>query len=66
MLHICPNQEKSKNQRNHWKELVVFRDNCNEPELTSYVDMLLRGLNTASGMRMHGEIEAFLDGYNVV
>ncbi len=45
---------------------MVFRDNCNEPELTSYVDMLLRGLNTASGMRMHGEIEAFLDGYNVV
>lgn len=59
MFHICPSQEKPKNERNHWKELVVFRDNCNEPELTSYVDMLLRGLNTASGMRMHGEIEAF-------
>lgn len=66
MLFICPNQENPKSQRNHWNELVAFRDNCNDPELTSYVEMLLRGLNTASGIRMLGEIEVFLDSYNVV
>ena len=64
MLIICPPKRTLEDGRDHWNELVAFRDNCNQPELSSYADMLLRGLNTAGGMRLLGEIETFLDGYS--
>lgn len=63
-LIICPTQEKANNKRNHWNELVAFRDSCNQPELSSYAEMLLRGLNTAGGICLHREIETFLDSYS--
>lgn len=61
MLIIRSYQAHNTTTRHHSNELVYFRDNCNQPELSAYADMLLGQLNTAGGMRIQGEVENFLD-----
>lgn len=61
MIALSQQQLNNAKPQGLWNQLVKFRDNCGNPELSAHADMLLHQYKTAGGRCIRNEIESFLD-----